>query len=122
MRSRSFHKIYGYFLIILFCGYFGSTSLFPHSHVVDGVTIVHSHPFKSNPGGAPVNHSHSTNGFQLIHFISGFIATASVLFTIAAVNRKVLSVLQSLPEEIIRINLNISPANRPRAPALLLHN
>ena len=38
-------KIFIYaFLPLLFIWYIGGVSLFPHTHIVDGVNIVHSHP------------------------------------------------------------------------------
>jgi len=49
-----------YFLPILFVSYLASLTLFSHVHVVNGVTIVHSHPYKK---GTP--HQHSL--FELIH-------------------------------------------------------
>ena len=59
------HKIARYFLPVLFISYIGCISLFTHSHVVNGVTIVHSHPYK--PG---TEHEHTTAEFQLIHMLS----------------------------------------------------
>jgi hypothetical protein len=44
-----------WFLPVLFISYMAGITLFTHSHVVNGVTIVHSHPFKK--GG---EHSHTT--------------------------------------------------------------
>lgn len=58
------HKIARYFLPVLFISYIGCISLFTHSHVVNGVTIVHSHPYK--PG---TEHEHTTAEFQLIHML-----------------------------------------------------
>ena len=43
----------------------GCISLFTHTHVVNGVTIVHSHPYKSG-----AEHEHTTAEFQLIHILS----------------------------------------------------
>jgi hypothetical protein len=36
-------KITSLFLLMLFVGYYGSVTLFFHSHIINGVTIVHSH-------------------------------------------------------------------------------
>ncbi|OUN69018.1 hypothetical protein B5G10_12025 [Barnesiella sp. An55] len=54
-----------FFLPILFISYIGCISLFTHTHVVNGVTIVHSHPYKSD-----AHHSHTATEFQLIHVLS----------------------------------------------------
>lgn len=50
--------------------YMAGITLFTHSHVVNGVTIVHSHPFKK--GG---EHSHTTVEFQLIHILDHTLVT-----------------------------------------------
>ncbi len=54
-----------WFLPVLFISYMAGITLFTHSHVVNGVTIVHSHPFKKGS-----EHSHTTVEFQLIHLLS----------------------------------------------------
>ena len=53
--KRLLLNITRYFLPILFVSYLVSFTFFAHLHVVNGVTIVHSHPFKK--GAA---HKHST--------------------------------------------------------------
>lgn len=63
--NRLLRPIARYFLPILFISYIGCISLFTHTHVVNGVTIVHSHPYKSD-----AHHSHTTTEFQLIHVLS----------------------------------------------------
>lgn len=60
-----FLHIIRYFLPVLFISYMASVTLFTHIHVVNGVTIVHSHPFKK--GAA---HSHTTVELLTIHFLS----------------------------------------------------
>ena len=44
--KRLLLNITRYFLPILFVSYLVSLTFFAHVHVVNGVTIVHSHPFK----------------------------------------------------------------------------
>ncbi|HIX26584.1 MAG TPA: hypothetical protein H9859_02950 [Candidatus Barnesiella excrementigallinarum] len=63
--NRLLRPIAKYFLPILFITYMGCISLFTHTHVVNGVTIVHSHPYKSG-----AEHEHTTAEFQLIHILS----------------------------------------------------
>ncbi len=58
-----------YFFLLLFLGFLGSITLFNHAHVVNGVTIIHSHPFKSGSNGKPL-HSHTDQGFLTIHLLS----------------------------------------------------
>jgi len=56
--------------LILFVGYFFSITLFSHTHYINNVKVVHSHPFSSND-----NHQHSQQGFQLISSLSHFYTT-----------------------------------------------
>lgn len=63
-------NIMKWFLPVLFISYMAGITLFTHSHVVNGVTIVHSHPFKKN---SP--HSHTTVEFQLIQLLNHLTAT-----------------------------------------------
>jgi len=68
-----------WFLPILFISYLVSFTFFTHVHVVNGVTIVHSHPFKK--GAA---HDHSTVELQLVHFLSHLVTDgAAVAFALA---------------------------------------
>ncbi len=45
MKKHLIH-ILKLFLPLIFIAYLGGITLFTHSHVVNGVIIVHSHPFK----------------------------------------------------------------------------
>jgi len=77
-RGIKAKKLTGSLLLILFLGYFGSITLFSHTHHVEnGRIIVHSHPFKSFPGKEPVRHSHSSESFILIQSINAYNATFS---------------------------------------------
>ena len=62
--KRLLLNITRYFLPILFVSYLVSFTFFAHVHVVNGVTIVHSHPFKK--GAA---HKHSTVELLLIQTV-----------------------------------------------------
>lgn len=53
------------FLPLLFVSYVVGISLFTHTHVVNGVTIRHSHPF--DPGS---EHNHTSAELQLLHLLS----------------------------------------------------
>jgi hypothetical protein len=64
-------RIYAYALLFIFIGYYASITLFYHSHIVLGDTIVHSHPFKADNHGVPL-HSHSEQGFITIHLLASF--------------------------------------------------
>ena len=114
--KRIIKKIIGYFLLILFLGYIGSITFFPHNHIVDGVTIVHSHPYKSHSGNVPVNHNHSKNGFLLIQFISNFIAIAPIVFIGVVIIRKTLNIRIIIPDTNFNFSLYRYSPHSPRAP------
>ncbi|MDD2437391.1 MAG: hypothetical protein PHG27_10735 [Massilibacteroides sp.] len=71
-------KILKYSLLVLFIGYYGSITLFTHTHIVNGVVITHSHPYnffkcKKNEQGERIPlHHHAENGYVLIHILSHF--------------------------------------------------
>ena len=77
--KRLYLNIMKWFLPVLFISYMAGITLFTHSHVVNGVTIVHSHPFKKG-----VEHSHTTVEFQLIHFLNHFQTTDAGILPVFA--------------------------------------
>lgn len=82
MRNRT-KRICAALLLILFAGYWGSVTLFPHAHRVDGFVIVHSHPFSGAANGsAPLNHT--PQQFQLIAHLSLLVMVAAVSLSFAA--------------------------------------
>lgn len=60
-------------LLVLFIGYYGNITFFSHGHIINGVTIVHSHYFH-NDHGEPSDkpqHNHNSNELTLIaHYAS----------------------------------------------------
>lgn len=59
-------RIIGYTMLpLLFLWYIGGITLFPHTHIVDGVRIVHSHP---NPDAEHQNGS----DYLTIHMLAQF--------------------------------------------------
>lgn len=111
-----------YFLLILFLGYYVSISSFTHTHIVNGVTIVHSHPYNPFSKDKPVNHQHSANEFVLIHFLSHFLTTVSFLAFSIEVYKAVLRkyILQKNDDNFS--NLVFLCSNGLRAPPLNIHN
>ena len=77
--KRLLLNITRYFLPILFVSYLVSLTFFAHVHVVNGVTIVHSHPFKKGTA-----HEHSTVELIHIHFLSHLTTDgAAVIFALS---------------------------------------
>ena len=58
------------FLLVLFVVFKAGTTMFVHVHTIDGVKIVHSHPYSGN------NHSHSSSQIHSIAFASAQLMTA----------------------------------------------
>lgn len=63
-------------LLVLFCTYTGSITLFMHRHIVKGYVVVHSHPYKNAPDTA--GHTHTAQQFGTIAALSLFVAIAAV--------------------------------------------
>ena len=55
-------------LPVLFICYYGGIISFTHVHVVNGVTIVHAHPYKGQDAAG--GHQHSLHELQLYHQLS----------------------------------------------------
>lgn len=68
-KMRKYMK---WILPVIFIGYFSIVSLFEHTHIVDGVIVVHSHPYKTLPDGAA--HHHPVTQLQFFYFLSHFVA------------------------------------------------
>ena len=79
-------KILKYFLLLLFLEYYGSITLFNHAHIIDGVTIVHSHPFNSDKA----NDQHTKNLYVLINLLSNLLATVLFLTFSAETYKRVI--------------------------------
>ena len=65
-RLRTYLRIA---LPLLFISYLGCLIAFTHVHIVNGVTIVHSHPYQKNDDGTP-KEEHNYAEFQLLHQLS----------------------------------------------------
>jgi len=68
-------------LTAIFMTYVCFITFFTHVHIVNGVTIVHSHPFKSDANGDPL-HEHTGAEIQLIHTLSTFFSTGLIVLLI----------------------------------------
>lgn len=68
-------------LPVIFITYACSITFFTHTHIVNGVTIVHSHPYLLDENGNP-DHEHSGAEIQLIHTLSTFFSTALIVIAV----------------------------------------
>lgn len=93
MKLRNIMKC---FLPLLFIAYLGGITLFTHSHVVNGVIIVHSHPFKGQ-------HEHTEVQLETIFYLASFVSSSLPLLPVAAtVFLVLLCVLSILTTECIK--------------------
>ncbi|WP_163320049.1 hypothetical protein [Dysgonomonas sp. 520] len=65
-------------LPLLLIVYFSFSSSFPHTHIINGVTIVHSHPFSKDADGKS-SHSHTMSQVHLIHVLTSFFVTTDII-------------------------------------------
>ncbi|MCI1640196.1 MAG: hypothetical protein LKI42_02840 [Bacteroidales bacterium] len=65
------------FLLALFMWYWASITLFPHAHVIDGVVVVHSHPFHTP------NETHSEKQLETIFALTIFQSSCLQVFPAA---------------------------------------
>lgn len=74
-------------LITLFVWYYAGTTMCYHTHIVNGVKIVHSHPFPNS------THSHSTASYQIISHFAHIMIFAIVFALLAKIFRKTFIIL-----------------------------
>ncbi len=65
VSNKTLRNIFRLLFPLLFVFYWGGITLFSHSHVLNGVIVVHSHPFKAG-------HIHSESGLETIFFLTHF--------------------------------------------------
>lgn len=97
VKDKIFRAIVGAFLFALFVCYAGSVSLFTHTHLINGVTIVHSHPYPKGHTSDPAAHSESE--IQLISVIGTYLSVAENPFV-------------EVPSDILSLVARVKPAIR----------
>ena len=78
--------------LLLFSCYYAGTTLFTHTHTVDGKQIVHSH---FSLGGNGKSHTHTKAEIQLIATLSSFTAVVVATIALREVDRKLLGTVIS---------------------------
>ncbi len=116
--TRLYRKLSGYLLVIVFFNYFISVTFFNHTHLIEGITYFHSHPYKNHSGGQPVNHNHSDNEFLLIQFISNLVTIVPIVFTGITILRNIIDLQLQNQETKHILSLYLISFHRPRAPTL----
>ncbi|MCC8087718.1 MAG: hypothetical protein LIO79_00360 [Rikenellaceae bacterium] len=77
LGEKYFKNILSSLLLILFIGYFSGITMFPHTHVINGVTITHSHPYTGSPDNP--DHTHTSVELNAINLILTFVAVIAVV-------------------------------------------
>jgi len=86
-------QILTHVLLLLFISYYGSITLFWHSHHLGNTTIVHSHPFNNT------QHSHTAAQYDLIKVLTetaGFIGVGGLIVALALKAKSHLFDLESI--------------------------
>lgn len=65
IRSRTLTKICAAMLLTVFMAYYAIISAYAHVHVVNGVMVVHSHPFSDQ-------HNHTSGQTLVLHHLTHF--------------------------------------------------
>ena len=120
IKTRDFSK---YFLAILFVVYYLSITLFYHSHIINGITISHSHFYRTHTdtNGEPVNHSHPQDEYIFIKIITQFITTVVSGFILSRVLLMVLTQYQIPLKELILSSFSGSGYSLRGPPFFILH-
>ena len=71
---RRFRTYIGLFLTVVFCSYYAGISLFSHTHISNGSSVVHSHL------GGGAQHDHSDSQYAVIDILSNFQSECAVDF------------------------------------------
>ncbi len=96
-KNKGIGKTLRILLVLLFLGYYGGITLFPHSHVINGITIIHSHPYKSDKGNNSPTSPHTGKELLVIQLLSELIATAFILCFASLIIRSSLQEIQVIP-------------------------
>lgn len=107
-QVRTYIHTLAFSLLALFSIYYGSIVVFAHVHVVNGVMLVHSHPFKHT-------HAHTPEQFLVLQSASAFHSLEAELPGLPQV---ILPLLYELSSDlsVCQVVLELTDAIRLRAP------
>ena len=72
MRQKRTYLALG--LLLIFCNYYAGISMFSHTHISNGSSVVHSHL------GGGTEHDHSDSQYAVIDILSNFQSESAVCF------------------------------------------
>lgn len=73
---RKITRVLSGWLLVLFVGYMAGITLFPHTHLINGKNVTHSHPYSQAPDTG--NHTHTAAEFTLLAHLSAVVMLAAV--------------------------------------------
>ena len=102
-------RTYSVLALLLFCCYYCGISMFAHTHIVHGSSVVHSHL------GGDAEHNHDDSQYAVIDILSnfqaegatGFIAVPVPFFTLA--ESSITYTAPSYIEEVVSVRLLRGP-------------
>lgn len=103
-------------LLILFIAFYGSVTLFIHTHNINGVVIVHSHPYNPFSGKHPGDHHHSAKELIYIQLLSHFVASLLVFAIFQGLIAAPGQVFKNAEHNDLSVRLYFLTANGFRAP------
>lgn len=106
---RQIRKYVALFLMVVFCTYYAGISMFSHTHIANGSSIVHSHL-----GGGKA-HDHSDSQYTVIDILSSFQSETAVTFYSAGFPFGYLSEYCRIPEILVYTAQEYRP-NEHRGP------
>ena len=74
IMMRNFKRYLAVGLILIFCSYYAGISMFSHTHIANGSSVVHSHL------GGGADHDHSDSQYAVIDILSNFQSESAVIF------------------------------------------
>lgn len=105
-------------LLVIFGLYTCSITFFTHSHIVGGVTIVHSHWYKTDAEGNPT-HEHTGAEIQLIQALTTYFSFgAAITFFLINVSDNWVKTIRAKAKSLFVKGINQSSL-RLRAPPVL---
>lgn len=75
-RSFDIKRFFAGVFTLLFVAYYTNATMFSHTHVVNGVTIVHSHFYGEDHGSTPES-EHTSGELTIIAHLNNIISTDS---------------------------------------------
>ena len=78
--------------MVVFCSYYAGISMFSHTHIANGSSIVHSHL------GGGTDHQHSDSQYAVIDILSSFQSETAATFQSAGTPLRTISESFAVPE------------------------